>query len=138
MKKTLEKIRNNKALKTIGNILYVLIFVIVVFMLIVVALQRFTNNEISIGGYRIFSVASGSMVPKYEIGDILIAKEINVSDIQVGDNITYKGKLGGTKDKIVTHQVISIEQKSEIIAEENRQFFMYGFLLAKRLKMETE
>ena len=31
----------------------------------------------------------------------------------VGDNITYKGKLGGTKDKIVTHQVISIEQKED-------------------------
>ena len=81
-------------------------------MLIVVILQRVTDNSVTIGGYRMFTVATGSMVPQYEVGDILISKEIEPSDIKDGDDIVYRGKEGSFKDKVVTHRVISIEQEN--------------------------
>lgn len=112
MKETFKKIKENKALKVIGNILYVLLFVIVILMLIVVILQRVSDNSISLGGYRLFTVATGSMEPKYLVGDILISKEINPDEIQVGDDVVYKGNTGSFKDKIVTHQVISIREEN--------------------------
>lgn len=112
MKETFKKIKENKALKVIGNILYVLLFVIVILMLIVVVLQRVSDNSISLGGYRLFTVATGSMEPKYLVGDILISKEINPDEIQVGDDIVYRGNSGSFKDKIVTHQVISIREEN--------------------------
>ncbi len=113
MKEKIEKIKNNKPLKVLGNILYVFVFIVVVFVLFVVALQRFSNNSISLGGVRIFSVATGSMVPKYEIGDILIAKETDPKDLNVGDDIAYQGKVGGLNGKVVTHEIISIEQNQD-------------------------
>ena len=112
MKETWKKIKENKALKIIGNILYILLFIVVILMLIVVILQRASNNTISLGGYRIFTVATGSMVPKYEVSDVLVAKEIDPSEIKVGDDIVYLGKEGSFKDKVVTHQVISIEEEN--------------------------
>lgn len=112
MKETWKKIKGNKALKIIGNILYILLFIVVILMLIVVILQRASNNTISLGGYRIFTVATGSMVPKYEVSDVLVAKEIDPSEIKVGDDIVYLGKEGSFKDKVVTHQVISIEEEN--------------------------
>lgn len=112
MKEILKKIKENKALKIIGNILYILLFIVVILMLVVVILQRASNNTISLGGYRIFTVATGSMVPKYEVSDVLVSKEINPSEIKVGDDIVYKGKEGSFKDKVVTHQVISIEEEN--------------------------
>lgn len=112
MKETLKKIKENKALKIIGNILYVLVFIIVILMLIVVILQRVSDNSISLGGYRLFTVATGSMEPKYKVGDILISKEIDANDIQVGDDIVYKGSEGSFKDKVVTHQVVSIREEN--------------------------
>lgn len=112
MKNLLKKIKENKALKIIGNILYVLLFIIVILMLIVVILQRMTDNSISLGGFRLFTVATGSMEPKYKVGDILISKQVDANEIQVGDDIVYKGKQGSFKDKVVTHQVVSIREEN--------------------------
>ena len=102
-----------RKLKLLGNILYILLFIIVVLMLVVVILQRATNNTVTIGGYRLFSVATGSMVPVYNVGDVLISKEIKPEDIKVGDDITYVGEKNSFKGKIVTHRVISIEKKED-------------------------
>ena len=65
MLEKLKKIKENKILKTIGNILYTLLFILVVLMLLVVVMQRATNNTIAVGGFRMFSVATGSMIPVY-------------------------------------------------------------------------
>lgn len=111
MGKRFEKLKQNKALKIIWQILYILLYIIVILMLIVVILQRVTDNSIAIGGYRIFTVATGSMVPQYEVGDILISKEIDPSQIKVDDDIVYRGKEGSFKDRIVTHRVISVREE---------------------------
>ena len=112
MKETLKKIKENKALKVIGNIIYILLFIIVILMLVVVILQRVSDNSISFGGYRLFTVATGSMEPEYQVGDVLISQEIDPNEIQVGDNIVYRGNTGSFKDKIVTHQVVSIREEN--------------------------
>lgn len=105
-----KKIKENKVLKVIGNVLYTLMFIFVVLMLLIVVMQRFSNNNITIGGFRMFSVATGSMVPKYDVGDILISKEITPEKIKVGDDLVYQGKKGSFAGKIVTHRVQSIEK----------------------------
>lgn len=100
-----------KGLKILGNILYAILFVIAVLMLVVVILQRVSDNSLSLGGYRIFIVATGSMEPKYLVSDVLISKEIDPSEINVGDDVVYKGKEGTFKDRVVTHQVIEKRQE---------------------------
>lgn len=57
-----------------------------------------------------FSVASSSMAPDYEIGDILIVKQTDTRDIKVGDSVSYYGKVGSFKDKVITHKVIKIDK----------------------------
>ena len=113
MLKKIKEIKENKVLKIIGNILYTLLFILVVLMLIVVIMQRVTNNSIAIGGIRMFNVATGSMIPVYEVGDILISKEIEAKDIKVGDDIVYRGEKGSFKGKTVTHRVKSIEEQED-------------------------
>ena len=108
MKEKIQKIKDNKVLKIIGNIIYVIIFIFILLILAVAVLQRTTNNEVTLGGYRIFVVATGSMIPKYEVGDVLVSKEIPPEEIKVGDDVVYTGKEGSFKDKVVTHQVIFI------------------------------
>lgn len=113
MLEKIKKIKENKVLKTVWNILYTLMFIIVVLMLIVVIMQRVTNNNITIGGIRMFSVATGSMVPVYNVGDVLISKEIEPEEIKVGDDIVYQGKKGSYNGKVITHRVISIEKQED-------------------------
>jgi signal peptidase len=96
-----------KVLKTIFNIV---VTIFVVMFLLVVCLQRFSNNQITFLGYRMFSVASSSMAPDYQIGDVLIVKITEPEDIKVGDSVTYYGKVGSFANKVITHQVIKIEK----------------------------
>lgn len=104
--------KDNNALHIIGNILYYILVILIVAILLVVMLQRFSNNNIAIGGIRVFNIVSESMVPKYVIGDVLVAKSIAPSEIKVGDDISYIGKVDSFNGKIVTHQVIAVEQKN--------------------------
>ena len=60
-----------------------------------------------------FAVATGSMIPVYNVGDVLIAKETEASSLKVGDDIVYEGEKGSFKDKVVTHRIISIEEKED-------------------------
>lgn len=108
----LKKLMENKALKIIGNILYYLLVVIIVLILAVVLLQRITNNNVSIAGIRIFNIVTESMVPKYQVGDILVSKSIEPSKIKVGDDLVYLGAVDSFQGKIVTHQVIDIEEEN--------------------------
>lgn len=103
-KETLKKI-----LRIIKTVLNVVIGIFIVLFLLVVCLQRFTDNNLSLFGFRMFTVLTGSMEPKYNVGDVLFSKSIDPDDIKVGDAISYLGESGDVKDKVVTHEVVEIE-----------------------------
>ena len=106
----MEKLRNNKILKIIKIILNIVIVIFVLLFLLVVCLQRFSDNKLSLFNYRMFTVVSGSMEPEYNIGDVLIAKDVEPSTIEVGDAVSYLGNSGSFKNRVITHKVIEIEQ----------------------------
>lgn len=106
----MEKLRNNKVFKIGTVILRIIIFIVMIGFVLSVCLQRFSNNKLSIFNFRMFTVISGSMEPKYKIGDVLIAKEVEPENIKIGDTISYLGNVNSFKDKVVTHQVVGIEK----------------------------
>ena len=101
------KIKN--ILKKIFSIIYNLITIVCVLLIAVIVIQRFWDNEKSFAGYRFFTVISGSMVPKYDIGEVVICKETDPSEFKVGDSIVYKGKEGIIEGKRILHEIVSIK-----------------------------
>ena len=102
-----------KAFKIIKYIVNTIVTIFVVLFLLMVCLQRFSNNEVAFFNYRLFTVASGSMAPQYNVGDVLIAKETAAEDIKVGDSLTYLGNTGTFTGKVVTHEVTRIEKTDD-------------------------
>ena len=102
-----------KVFKIIKNIVNFIIVLLVMSFVLIVCLQRFTNNKISFFDYRIFTVVTGSMEPKYNIGDILIAKEKKPSEIKVGDAISYLATRDEIKGNVVTHEVVNITKDED-------------------------
>lgn len=103
----------NKTKKFFGiitTIIKIICIIALILLIAVLALQRFSNNEIAVGGFRIFNVATGSMVPKYNVGDVLIIKEVDTNTLEIGDDITYLGEVGTFKNRVVTHQIVRIEE----------------------------
>lgn len=98
-----------KILKRIVDILFIVFLIVFCLFLIPVCIQKFTSNDsiISVNGYYIFEVATGSMVPELEIGDyILVHKE---SDYSIGDVITYENN-----GSYITHRIIKQEDDTII------------------------
>lgn len=96
--------------KKIWNIFMKIVTVIIAFISIIIVVQKVTYNKESFLGYRIFRVQTGSMIPKYQIGDVILVKAKDIDKIKVGDDVTYLGKEGIVKGMLITHRVKSIEE----------------------------
>lgn len=105
-----KKLNISKIFKVLWNILSKIITILILFVSIIIVVQKVTNNKESFLGYRIFRVQTGSMIPKYNIGDVILVKEKDIDKIRVGDDVTYKGESGSVKGLLVTHRVIDIEE----------------------------
>ena len=107
MKDKLNKIKDNKVLKTIVGVIRTIVIAFILIVVTIILVQRFSNNNLSLFGYRIYTIISESMLPKYELSDMLLAKNVTIDEVSVGDDVVYKGEKAGFKGKTVVHQVIS-------------------------------
>ena len=78
-----------KVIKAIWSIIKFLISVIIIGIIAIILVQRFSNNNISVAGYRIFTVVTESMVPKYLVGDVLLVKQTDAKKIKIEDDVAY-------------------------------------------------
>lgn len=101
--------RENKVFKITRKIINVFLAIIMIGFVIVVCMQRVSNNRLSFFNYRMFTVVSGSMAPKYNVGDILISKKVQASSIKIGDTISYEGTRGDFSGKVITHEVVGYD-----------------------------
>ncbi len=103
-------------MKTIWKIIKGLATIFLLIVLILIIIQKFTHNKIAIGHIYVFHVASGSMAPGYEIGDIIITMKIPAKELKIGDAVTYLGKESNLKGLTITHQIVKKR-------EENGKFY---------------
>ena len=99
-----------KVIKIVLKILYQILVIICLIVAAVIILQKVTASNKSIAGYRIFRVITGSMEPEYDIGQVVISKEVDPNSIKVGDDIVYLGTYGEYSGKIIMHSVVGIEK----------------------------
>lgn len=105
-----KKSNASKCIKIVWKLIEKVLMILIILVSIIILTQRLTNNEKSFLGLRIFRVQTGSMVPKYQIGDVILVKEKDINKIKIGEDVTYWGTTGTMKGKLVTHQVINIEE----------------------------
>ena len=99
-------------LKIIGRIFGILISIILACVVIVavyslVQIKFMHKDYVSLFGYAVFEVATDSMSPNIEAGDLIIDK-LGSEGISVGDIVTYK------TDAIITHRIAAIDEDAVI------------------------
>ncbi len=86
----------------------ILVVIVVIIALLLVGARLF--------GLNVYTVISGSMVPTYNVGDLIYVKKVPAEEIEVGDPITFVLN----EDLVVaTHRVIEIDK-------ENKHFYTKG------------
>ena len=106
----MKKIFENKILNAVVTIVEGLICVFLLGLVVITAFQRIKGSFL---GYRIYTVASASMIPNYDVGDVLLVQKVPVETIKVGDAVTYLGEAATVKDMIITHRVEKIEKMDD-------------------------
>lgn len=106
----IEKIKNNKVLRILAMIIKAIVSFFIIIVVSIIFIQRISDNKLTLGGYSIYTIITESMVPKYNVGDMVIAKKIPITELKVNDDIVYLGNKNDFAGKIVTHQIIEIEK----------------------------
>lgn len=98
----------HKALTVIGTVAcLILVPVLIINITLIIKSYTAADEVPTIGGYAPLIVLTGSMEPEIKSGDLIIVKQIEQGDVQVGDVIAFFDPAGnGTS--IVTHRVIEI------------------------------
>ena len=108
----MKKIFNSKAFQIIMAIIKTCFILLIIAYLTFIIAQRISGNK-SIFGYRLFTIATGSMSGVYEINDVIAVKDCDVDKLKVGDDIAYQGVKGGLEGLLITHRIIRIEEKED-------------------------
>lgn len=100
-----------KAIKIIGNILFYLILISLIFICFTMLRAKKMGVQPSVMGYKFYTVLTGSMSPTIAPGDLIIVKETTASEIKEGDIITF---ASSQSDNITTHRVKQVINEDEI------------------------
>ncbi len=99
MKKNKYKKETLDSIKFIG----ILIAIFIVFKLVFAFIPPFND-------YSVFAIQTDSMDPIIAVGDIVIVKEINSEDIEVGDIMAFSVDITGDgEDDVVVHYIAEID-----------------------------
>ena len=95
----------------IKNVVFAVVFVLLGIVMVLTVTTRANGGTPSIFGYSIYRVATPSMTPALEVGDVILVKECDPLKLKEGDIITYDGTEGDLKDKKITHRVVEEPHK---------------------------
>lgn len=102
---------SNKIFKIVYGTLKTIFFTILILYVVFICVQRLSGNN-SVFGFRLFTVATGSMKGVYNVNDVIAVKDFDNKKLKVGDDIAFIGNRGGLENKLVTHRIIKIEEES--------------------------
>jgi len=97
---------------TIINIFSVAVIVFSLLILLTVVMTG-SGQVPSFLGYSVFHVVTGSMEPSIPVDSLLVVRQVDVEEVEVGDIITFYSRdpaLGGSPN---THRVAAIEEDED-------------------------
>ena len=100
-----------KAKKIFSRIMAVFSVLIFIFGLIVFVsvLNASAGKVPSVFGISVLQVKTGSMVPEYEIGTVVVTKKVDASELKVGDVISFYSLNQDISGEVNTHRIVKIE-----------------------------
>lgn len=109
--KTENKNTIKKAFSLISNALLIVVLVCCVGLLFFAISMKQSNQGVTLFGYEIRQVVSGSMEPNIKTGSLVFINTTKEkSQIKEGDILTFKySAVSGSPEEVITHRVIDIE-----------------------------
>lgn len=104
----METPNKKKVLSWISFILSAAIFAFALAVFIISMDARAKNDRVELFGYSFAVVVTDSMYPEIKVGDLIIAKSCDITEVEEGENIVFMGLSGNAKGKCIVHKVVGI------------------------------
>ena len=91
-----------------AQFLSVALVVIEIMIIVSIVITKISGQIPSIFGYHFYVIASPSMSPDLEVGDIIISRQYDGGELAEGQIVEYLGKSGKMEGKIITHRIVKI------------------------------
>ena len=92
--------------KQVLPILVTVLLVCTVILCFTVVIQVLTQGYASLFGHSLFRVVTGSMAPEIPVGTLIISKNTDIDDLEIGDVICFQSMSPSMRGRIITHRVI--------------------------------
>ena len=102
-----------KAVKIISKVIRIILTIVLLVIFVFVIAQRVSKGKIDLLGYQAYTVVTGSMTPKIEVGDIIVIEKVDPASLKKGDVVTYEGSKGDLKGLVLTHRIVDIKKDEE-------------------------
>ena len=108
-----------KGIKKIITVLGLIFFIVIMILCITIVYKSYAEpNKIpSVFGWKPFIVLSGSMENNIMPGDLILTKEVDTSELKVGDVISFRTD----SSTVITHRIIKIVEE-----EGERKYYTKG------------
>ena len=94
-----------KGIKIFYNILFYDLLTILILFLLLGFFANKSGSGISVGGYRIYDILTGSMSPTIKPGSLVFVKETLPNEVKKNDVITFRSDI---TNNVTTHRAIDI------------------------------
>ena len=101
----------------VKDILSIVILAVAIAFTAYVMIMNFQGKPVSVFGYSILRVVTGSMEPTIFTGDYIIVHKMAPAELKEGDIITYFTEDEEIKDLLVTHRIINVNDDGTFITQ---------------------
>ena len=96
-----------------GTICITVLLGIAIALCVLVMSQVLSKGYLTVGGYSVFRVITGSMEPEIPTGALLVVQKTPMEEIKEKDIVTFRSREAGRFDMIITHRVISVYEGAD-------------------------
>lgn len=93
------------------------ILVVVMIFTAYVMIMNVRGKAVSVFGYSILKVVTGSMEPTIMTGEYIIVKDVDPNTLKEGDIITFYAKIPQIRGLLCTHRIIGFNEDGSLISK---------------------
>ncbi|MDP4106729.1 MAG: signal peptidase I [Bacillota bacterium] len=98
------------SVRIVGNVIFIGLIIFILIIGFFLIKSKVDGDVPNIAGNRIYVVLTGSMVPVFDPGSIVIDKEIKPDQVAPNDIVTFKDPRD--PNVLITHRVVQMNQKN--------------------------
>ncbi len=108
-----KQIQNKQIKKKIKNTITTVVLILAVLLCLFIAIQVMTTGRVSVFGFSLFRVVTGSMEPQIPVGSLLWCQDTEIDAVAVDDIVCFYSQEGQLQGKVITHRVIQIMEGTD-------------------------